>query len=132
MADNALLRRVDAVTVRVPDLESGLSFYQGTLGHRIRWRNDDMGQAGLELPDGDSELVLTTTLGYEPNWLVQSVVTAVEAFRSNGCTVLAEPTDIPVGRVGVVEDPFGNVLVLVDLSKGTYQVDDHGNVVGVA
>jgi predicted enzyme related to lactoylglutathione lyase len=132
MADNALLRRVDAVTVRVPDLESGLSFYQGTLGHRIRWRNDDMGQAGLELPDGDSELVLTTTLGYGPNWLVQSVVTAVEAFRSNGCTVLAEPTDIPVGRVGVVEDPFGNVLVLVDLSKGTYQVDDHGNVVGVA
>ncbi|CAN5881494.1 hypothetical protein BH23ACT2_BH23ACT2_24250 [soil metagenome] len=29
-------------------------------------------------------------------------------------------------------DPFGNVLVLVDLSKGRYTTDEGGTVIGVA
>jgi hypothetical protein len=40
--------------------------------------------------------------------------------------------DIPVGRLAVVQDPFGNVLVLIDLSKGTYTTDEDGSVTGVA
>jgi hypothetical protein len=28
-----------------------------------------------------------------------------------------------VGRAGVVRDPFGNTLVLIDLSKGAYTSD---------
>ena len=31
--------------------------------------------------------------------------------------VVEEPRDIPVGTVVVVEDPFGNRLVLLDLSR---------------
>ncbi len=126
-----LLKKVDAVTVRVPDVDAGLAFYAEVLGHRVKWRNDAGGQAGLELPDGDTELVLTIEHGYEPNWLVDSVDDAVETFRSNGGTVAAEPFDIPVGRIGVVLDPFGNVLVLIDLSKGTYATDAAGAVTGV-
>jgi predicted enzyme related to lactoylglutathione lyase len=49
-----------------------------------------------------------------------------------GGRIIAEPEDIPVGRVAVVEDPFGNVLVLLDLSKGRYVTDDDGTVTGVA
>jgi len=124
------LKRVDAVTVRVPDVDSGLRFYGDVLGHRLKWRNDQIGQAGLELPDGDSELVLTTEHGYEPNWLVDSVDESVETFRANGGAVVAEPFDIPVGRVAVVLDPFGNALVLVDLSKGSYVTDEGGDVTG--
>ena len=116
----ALLQKVDAVTVAVPDLDAGLAFYAGALGHEVRWRNDDVGQAGLALPGSDTELVLTTRQGYEPNWLVDSAAEAASAVRAAGGTVLAEPFDIPVGQVAVVQDPFGNVLVLVDLSKGRY------------
>lgn len=115
--------RVDAVTVPVPDLEAGLRFYGRALGHRLKWRNDAVGQAGLELPDGDSELVLTTRQGYEPNWLVDSVDEAVETLTGHGGALVASPFDIPVGRAAVVRDPFGNTLVLVDLSKGTYRAD---------
>src|SRR5215831_18109634 len=57
----ALLRKVDAVTVRVPDLDRGLEFYSQALGHRLRWRYDGIGQAGLALPDGDTEIVLATS-----------------------------------------------------------------------
>jgi predicted enzyme related to lactoylglutathione lyase len=125
-AREELLRRIDAVTVPVPDLDAGLRFYGEVLGHHVAWRNDDVGQAGLELPDGDSELVLTTEQRYEPNWLVASADEAVQLFRDHGGSVVAEPADIPVGRVGVVVDPCGNVLDLVDLSKGTYVATDRG------
>lgn len=48
-----------------------------------------------------------------------------------GGRTLAEPADIPVGRVTVVADPFGNALVLLDLSKGRYTTDETGSVTGV-
>ncbi|MGD0558211.1 MAG: hypothetical protein ABSA93_24925 [Streptosporangiaceae bacterium] len=38
---------------------------------------------------------------------------------------------IPVGRVAVVTDPFGNTLVLIDLSKRHYVTDAEGNVTEV-
>lgn len=132
MREDGVLRMVDAVTMRVPDIDTGLAFYVGELGHPLKWRNDGAGQAGLALPDGDSELVLTTEQGSEPNWLVESVDEAVETFRSNGGQVIVEPHPIPVGRLAVVLDPFGNALVLLDLSAGTYDTDEQGNVTGVS
>ena len=126
-----LLWKVDAVTVHVPDIDQGLEFYRDKLGHVLRWRNDAIGQAGLGLPDSDTELVLATGLGYEPNWLVESVGAAVEQFVANGGAVVVEPFAIPVGQVAVVRDPFGNVLVLIDLSAGTYETDSTGHVTGV-
>jgi predicted enzyme related to lactoylglutathione lyase len=132
MRNAPLLRKLDAVTVPVPDLDSGLRFYRDVLGHELRWRNDEIGQAGLALPDGDTELVLSTELEYAPNWLVASADEAARAIESAGGRKVAEPSDIPVGRVAVVADPFGNVLVLLDLSKGRYVTDADGRVSGVA
>ena len=132
MADEALFRKIDAITIRVPDLDSGLSFYAHALGHPLLWRNDNIGQAGLRLADSDTEIVLATNLSYEPNWLVASADAAAERVRGAGGKVLREPFDIPVGRVAVVADPFGNVLVLLDMSKGHYTTDESGNVTGVA
>lgn len=109
----------------------GLAFYSETLGHALRWRNDAIGQADLRVPDSDTEIVLTTEHGYEPNWLVESADDATLTFVEAGGTVVVEPFDIPVGRVAVVADPFGNVLVLVDLTKGRYATNDAGYVTQV-
>ena len=124
-----LLRQLDAVTVTVPDLDQGLAFYRDQLGHELLWRNDALGQAGLRLPESNTELVLSTTLAYAPNWLVTSVDDAVDSLVAAGGRVISPPTPIPVGRVAVVADPFGNQLVLVDLSSGTYVTDSAGYVV---
>ena len=132
VANDPVLRKVDAVTFSVPDIDSGLRFYVDGLGHALRWRNDDIGQAGVALPDSDTELVLTVDHGYEPNWLVASADEAAAAFERAGATVLAPPIDVPVGRLAVVRDPFGNVLVLIDLSKGRYDTNDDGSVTGVS
>ena len=126
-----LLRKVDAVTFRVPDLDTGISFYVDRLGHPLRWRNDAVGQAAVGVPESDTEIVLTTQQGYEPNWLVDSADDAAMAIEAAGGRVLSPPSDIPVGRVAVVADPFDNVLVLVDLSKGRYATDGDGNVTAV-
>lgn len=126
-----LLRYVDAVTITVPDLDAGLSFYRDRLGHELTWRNDALGQAGLRTPDSATEVVLTTELPYEPNWKVGSADDAAEKFTANGGRVVAAPHDIPIGRVVAVEDPFGNRLVLLDSTKGTYVTDTEGNVTGV-
>jgi predicted enzyme related to lactoylglutathione lyase len=123
---------VDAVTVHVPDLDAGLRFYAGRLGHRLRWRNDEIGAAAVAVPDSDTEIVLTTVLGYEPNWLVHSADEASARIEREGGRIVVAPFDIPVGRVAVVEDPFGNPLVLVDLTKGRYTVDDEGRTTGVS
>ena len=127
-----LFQKVDAVTVPVPDLDAGLGFYCGSLGHKLRWRNDAIGQAGLGLPGSDTEIVLTTQQEYEPNWLVASADEAARAVQAAGGQVLTAPFDIPVGRVAVVADPFGNALVLIDLSRGRYVTDGTGQVTGVA
>jgi len=129
--DPPLLRKVDAVTVAVPDLDAGLAFYGGVLGHPLLWRNDDIGQAAVALREGDTEIVLTTAHGYEPNWLVDSADHAAAAVAAGGGRIISPPADIPVGRVAVVADPFGNVLVLVDLSTGRYRTGADGTVTGV-
>jgi catechol 2,3-dioxygenase-like lactoylglutathione lyase family enzyme len=116
----ALLRAVDAVTFTVPTLEAGLSFYRDLLGHEVLWRNDAVDQVGLRCPDSGTEIVLSTTLPAEPNWLVNSADGAAAEITHAGGRLVSEIRDIPVGRVAIVEDLFGNRLVLVDLSKGRY------------
>ena len=130
MDDDGLLRKIDAVTVPVPDLDRGLRFYRDALGHDLLWRNDSRGQAGLRMPDADTEIVLTLREGYEPDWLVASAAEAAQAVVDAGGRIVSGPFDIPVGSVVVVADPFGNVLVLVDLGKGRYTTDADGNVTG--
>jgi predicted enzyme related to lactoylglutathione lyase len=53
----------------------------------------------------------------------------VDSLVAAGGRVVSPPTPIPVGRVAVVADPFGNQLVLVDLSSGPYLTDSTGRVV---
>ncbi len=129
--DTPLLRKVDAVTFPVPSLDAGIAFYVDRLGHSLRWRDDDVGAAAVALPESDTEIVLTTRHAYEPNWLVDSADAAAASVEAAGGRVLSPPVDIPVGRVAVVADPFENVLVLIDLSKGRYATDEHGTVTGV-
>jgi hypothetical protein len=124
-----LFRSVDAVVVKVPDLQAGLAFYRDALGHAVVWRSDRA--VALRLAESDTELVLSLDLGPETDLLVASVDAAVAAVEAAGGSVVAGPDDIPVGRVAVVRDPFGNVLTLVDISTGRYATDETGRVTGV-
>jgi predicted enzyme related to lactoylglutathione lyase len=95
------------------------------------WRNDAVGQVGLRLPESQAELVLSTNLEYAVSWLVTSVSWAIETIVEAGGKVILKPTQIPVGRLAVVNDLFGNALVLLDLSAGRYVTFADGRVLGV-
>src|ERR671917_418900 len=111
-----VLRAVDCVHLVVPDLESGLAFYRDRLGHELVWRTGEA--AGLRLPENGAELVISVSHdGPVVDFLVESVDDAVAELTAGGATVLVEPFDIPVGRVAVLADPFGNRLSVLDLSK---------------
>lgn len=124
-----LIRKVDCVRVYVPDLETGLAFYRDRLGHGLVWRTKTA--AGLRLPDSDAEIVLQTEeQRQETDLLVDSADEAAKLIEAAGGRVVVPPFDIQIGRCVVVEDPWGNPLVLLDTSKGLLKTDPGGNVIG--
>lgn len=125
----ALFKKVDCLRLPVPDLEAGLRCYRDELGHELIWRTASA--AGLRLPESSAELVIhTEDTGTETDLTVEAVERAVERIVAAGGRALRPPFDIAIGKCAVVADPFGNVLVLLDQSKGLLKSDDQGNVVG--
>lgn len=126
----ALIRKVDCIRLYVPDLEAGLSFYRDCLGHELIWRTKIA--AGLRLPESEAELVLQTEdQRQEVDLLVASADEAVRSIAHAGGKVIVPPFDIQIGRCVVIEDPWGNPLVLLDSSKGLLRTDADGNVIGI-
>lgn len=124
-----LARKIDALQLPVPDLDAGLAFYQGKLGHTLIWRSATA--AGLRMPDTDAELVLQTDrAGAEVDLLVDSADMAAERFVAAGGSVVVAPFDIQIGRCVVVCDPWGTQLVLLDMSKGALLTDPQGRILG--
>jgi predicted enzyme related to lactoylglutathione lyase len=124
-----LLRKVDCVRLYVPDLEAGLAFYRDKLGHELIWRTATA--AGLRLPETDAELVIQTEEPrQEVDYLVDSAEAAAEMMERAGGRIIVPPFDIQIGRCVVIEDPWGNPLVLLDTSKGLLTTDSEGNVTG--
>ena len=124
-----LIHKVDCVRLYVPDLEAGLAFYRDRLGHELIWRTATA--AGLRLPETDTELVIQTEeQQQEIDFLVDSADAAAGMIEQSGGKVIVPPFDIQIGRCVVVEDPWGNLLVLLDASKGFLETDANGNVIG--
>ncbi len=130
-AASPLVRKVDCLRLRVGVLEAGLRFYQGELGHALVWRTPQA--AGLRMAESDTEIVLQTEEeGPEVDLEVESADEAAARVLRAGGRVVAGPFDIAIGRCVVVEDPWGNRLVLLDTSKGLLVTDADGNVIGNA
>jgi len=112
----------------VPDLDTALAFYSTQLGHELIWRTGTA--AGLKLPGSNAELVLhTDARPMETDLAVESVPDALAKLTAAGGRILKGPFEIPIGRCAVVADPWDNVFVILDTSKGTLQVDEHKRVI---
>ena len=124
-----MFRKVDCVLLRIPDLEEALCFYRDGLGLKLAWRRGSS-SAGLTMRDSGTELVLVQESGSpETDLLVDSVDSACGTFRRAGGTVVKPPFDIPIGKCALLRDPWGNPLVILDMSKGPLRTDSHGNVI---
>ncbi|ESX74239.1 hypothetical protein X759_18960 [Mesorhizobium sp. LSHC420B00] len=111
------------------DLDAAVSFYGDRLGHALVWRDDEA--AGFALPETDAELVVHLHIGPETDILVDNVDDAFEEFLAAGGEAVQPPFEIAVGRCARVRDPFGNIVVILDQSKGMLVTDAKGHVIGV-
>jgi len=124
-----LFRKIDCYLLKAPSLDAAVDFYGERLGHALIWRGDTA--AGFALPETDAELVVHTQTGPETDLLVDDVNEAHARLLSAGATSIVAPFDIAIGRCAVVKDPFGNVLTILDQSKGLLQTDAAKNVTGL-
>jgi len=123
-----LFKRIDCLSIPVSNLDAALAFYSAKLGHELIWRSNTA--AGLRLPGSNAELVLHTgDRPMETDLTVDSVPEALTRFTSAGGKILRGPFEIPMGRCAVVADPWNNVLVILDASKRTLQVDEAKRVI---
>jgi predicted enzyme related to lactoylglutathione lyase len=114
-----MLRKIDCVMVRVPDLASGAEFYARVFGLRELWRDET--SIGMGMAETDAEIVLHTMdlpADRSVHYLVDDVPDAVRTALSAGCTVREEPFDLAIGTCAVLVDPFGNTVCVLDMSKG--------------
>ena len=111
-----MLRKIDCVMVPVSDLDAGVAFYQQVFGLTVNWRDEV--SVGMRLPESDAEVVLNIDGTKGVHYLVDDVPSAVGAAVDAGCTVVREPFDIVIGKCAIVEDPFGNRVRVLDMTKG--------------
>jgi predicted enzyme related to lactoylglutathione lyase len=120
---------VDAVQFYVPDIEAGVRYYGDILGHEIIRKTESA--VGLRLSGSEAEIVIQNERDYqEIDLSVESANAAARRIEDAGGKIIVPPFDIQIGRA-VVEDTWGNRMVLFDSSKGHLVTDADGIVTGV-
>jgi lactoylglutathione lyase len=115
-----MLRKIDCIMIRVENIEAAASYYADVFGLHPRWIGD--GSIGLVFQETDAEIVLhcdpNIPSSVEVYYLVDDVIAAVADYAARGCQVLVAPFDITIGKCGVIRDPFGTRLCILDMTKG--------------
>lgn len=108
--------------LHTPDVATASAFYSQLLG----WQPTampDMGEYRVFMlgENGIAGAMPPAVPGMPAAWLVYFAVddaeAAVATAKQLGGTVLAEPTDIPVGRMAMLADPQGAVFAIIRLAQ---------------
>jgi catechol 2,3-dioxygenase-like lactoylglutathione lyase family enzyme len=110
-----MLKRVDRVIVRVPQLESAVRYYRDVLGVKLLKQTNDLATFAL----GESELVLHANPDLPEEATYYLVEDVREMYRRRAELKLkfsGPPVPVTRGYRGMAKDPFGTVLLLLDRS----------------
>lgn len=113
-----MLKRVDRVLLRVPQLESAVKYYRDVLGLKPSPKKGS-NVASFVLDEHGTELVLHADpdLPAEATYFLVDDVRALHARRGDLKLKFVEgPAPVSRGFRATVKDPFGNVLLLLDRS----------------
>ena len=114
------LKKIDAVLLRVSDLEKTADFYVDVMGLKRGWTDTENQMIGLLFPGNDTELVLHCDESLpDPNvsYQVDDVLDFVEKYKKRDFKVLVEPFDIRCGKCAILEDPEGHSVEIMDITK---------------
>src|SRR6266480_1887042 len=117
---HAMLKKIDCVMIQVQDVKAAMAYYTDVFGLQPVWWDES--SAGLVFPESDTEVVVHCRTDIpsrvEVHYLVENVISAVQTLEAKGCRTLVDPFDIAIGKCGVIEDPFGTRLCILDMTKG--------------
>ncbi len=108
------------VSVNVPDVESGVAFYTGVLGGRLRNDRPDLGVAGAWIDLGTQQVHLVEApvprnLGQHFAVRVGDLDAVVAELRSMGLEV-GDPVAVGPHRQTFINDPAGNAVELHEVA----------------
>src|SRR5215211_3382797 len=110
-----MLRKVDRVLLRVPQLASAVPPYGEPLGLKMIRQNPTI--ANCRLPGCDTELVLHTDVDLPAEatyYLVDDVRDLYRRREALKLKFMSPPAPVSRGYKAAVRDPFGTVLLLLD------------------
>ncbi len=114
------LRKIDSIMFCVKDLEEAAAFYEQTLGLKRAWSDKKAGMIGFTFPESDSEIVIHDDKSL-PNpgftFLVDDVAAFCNEFQKKGFKLIKKPINVRTGKLAVLEDPYGNAIPIIDLTK---------------
>src|SRR4051812_36394142 len=114
-----MLRKIDRILVRVPNLEAAVRYYRDVIGMKLV--KHDTRIASLRMAESDAEVVLHAAPDL-PDQAVYCLVDDVRAmYRKRAdlrLTFTNPPAPVSKGYSATAKDPFGNVLLLLDRSAG--------------
>jgi predicted enzyme related to lactoylglutathione lyase len=74
------------------------------------------------MPESEAEIVLHNNPDIPRDcslhYLVEDVTDVVAQLGTRGCQVIVPPFEVRIGKCAVLADPFGNMLNLIDMTKG--------------
>ncbi len=104
----------------VKNLKKAEKFYEQVLGLKKAWTDKERRQIGFVFTESDSEIVIHTDPSI-PNpdfsFLVDNVVSFCKEYKRKEYKVVKEPFDVRTGKFALLEDPDGNIIQIIDLTK---------------
>lgn len=110
-----MLRKLDRILIRVPQIEGAVRYYRDAMG--LTLVREDEHVAVLKFPETSAEIVLhdDSELPAEGIYfLVDDVREMYDRREELKLTFIAAPSETSRGFRAIVKDPFGTVLQLVD------------------
>ena len=114
------LLKIDNIMYRVKDLDKARIFYREILGLEQVWKDKERKMIGFKLAESDAEIVIHN----DPNipdftfsFLVESVEKFIEEKLDKGSILTFGPIRVRCGWYAILEDPDGNNIPIIDLSK---------------
>lgn len=128
-----MLRKIDRMLLRVPNLDAAVRYYRDTLG--LQLLRHEARLANFKLADSDAELVLHADPDLPDQAIYYLVNDVRDLYRRRAdlrLTFINAPSPVSRGYSATVKDPFGNVLLLLDRSTATSHavVEDAKNAGG--
>ncbi|HYO09371.1 MAG TPA: VOC family protein [Tepidisphaeraceae bacterium] len=110
-----MLKRIDRILIRVPQLDAAIKYYRDVLGLALTKQANHI--ASFKFADADTELVLHSDPDLPAEavyYLVDDVRDLYKRRQELRLKFSGPPVQVSRGFRGTAKDPFGNVLLLLD------------------